>query len=315
VRNILLVCLTCLGVACAPSVTQETDPDPVEGVDGGGELFIDAKGESEFADAPPQEPCANMDILFVVDNSASMVEEQSSLAANFPLFLEVLDTYETEDNGLLDYRIAVTTSGTDANPIVSVPGFGTVPLPQTGANGAFQQDCGMTRPWLERSDDDVAGKFSCIAQVGTGGPDFEMQLYATKLALTRADNGPFVRDDALLAIVIVTDEDDCSVEDGQEFTVPNDTCKPAPPEMLPVDHYLAFLDDLKLGRDRWAAAVIAGDASCPDSFRDGERLREFVARAGDNVIHSPICVDDLSTALQEAIDNFDAACQAMPPID
>ena len=173
----------------------------------------------------------------------------------------------------------------------------------------------MTRPWLERSDDDVVGKFQCIAEVGTGGPDFEMQLYATKLGLTRPDNGTFLRDDALLAIVILSDEDDCSVEDNQQFTVPDDTCKPAPPEMLGVDHYIGFLDDLKLGRERWAAAVIAGDTSCPDAFRDGERLREFVAQAGDNVIHRPICVSDLSSALQDAIDKFDAACQALPPID
>jgi len=312
-----LVAAVVLTVACGPAVEggDDTTQDASTGIDG--PVWSDANNPEpcELCDAAPQEECARMDILFVVDNSASMVEEQSALADAFPAFFNVLDTYEVEGGGLLDYRIAVTTTGTDAHPIFSIPGIGDLPMPQTGDNGAFRQDCGMTGTWLERSDSDVADKFSCIAQVGTGGPDVEMQLYATKLALTRPENGSFVRDDALLAIVILSDEDDCSVENDQEFTVSDDTCKPAPPEMLPVSHYIGFLDDLKMGRGRWAAAVIVGDDSCPDSFRDGERLRGFVAEAGDNVIHSPICVPSLENALQEAIDTFEAACEAFPPIE
>jgi len=317
-RSILLAVLASTLIACGPAVADDDDTvyDAATDVDAG-QVWIDAKNPDtcELCDAAPQEACANMDILFVIDNSGSMVEEQTALTTSFPLFFNVLDTYEVEGGGFLDYRIAVTTTGTDASPTAQVPGFPPIPLPQTGDNGAFRQDCGMTKKWLERTDSDVAGKFDCIANVGTGGPDFEMQLYATKLALTRTDNGPFVRDDALLAIVILSDEDDCSVEDNQAFTVADDTCKPAPPEMLPVSHYIGFLDDLKMGRGRWAAAVIVGDESCPDAFRDGERLRGFVDEAGDNVIHSKICVPSLETALQEAIDKFEAACESFPPID
>ncbi len=317
-RSLFLLGWFGLVVACGPGVSDDDDntaQDASAGVDS--LVWIDAKNPDicETCDAAPQEACANMDILFVVDNSASMVEEQSALAAAFPAFFDVLDNYEVEGGGFLDYRIAVTTTGTDAHPIFAIPGVYELPMPQTGDNGAFRQDCGMTGTWLERGDSDVEGKFECIAEVGTDGPDVEMQLYATKLALTRPENGPFVRDDALLAIVILSDEDDCSVEDDQEFTVADDTCKPAPPEMLPVSDYISFLDDLKMGRGRWAAAVIVGDDSCPDSFRDGERLREFVAEAGDNVIHSPICVPSLANALQEAIDTFEAACEAFPPIE
>ena len=54
-----------------------------------------------------------------------------------------------------------------------------------------------------------------------------MPLYAAELALVDrvADgtNAGFRRDDALLAIVILTDEDDCSREDNN-FTIQNDVC-------------------------------------------------------------------------------------------
>jgi hypothetical protein len=187
-------------------------------------------------------------------------------------------------------------------------------MPQSGDDGAFRTGCGMTGKWLERSDPDVTGKFQCLADVGTGGPSVEMQLYATKLALTRTDQADFARDDALLAFVILSDEDDCSVEDNVDFTIQDDTCMPAPPEMASVDSYIDFFDTLTGERGRWAAAVIAGDSTCPDAFRDGIRLREFVDKAGDNVIHSKICVSDLSAALGSAIETFEAACDSFPPI-
>ncbi len=44
-----------------------------------------------------------MDVLFVIDNSGSMGQEQTNLIANFPQFINVLD------NSGLDYRVAVTT--------------------------------------------------------------------------------------------------------------------------------------------------------------------------------------------------------------
>jgi hypothetical protein len=220
----------------------------------------------------------------------------------------------TASGDLLDYRIAVTTTGATASPTFVIPGFPAIPMPQSGDDGAFRTGCGMTGKWLERSDPDVTGKFQCLADVGTGGPSVEMQLYATKLALTRTDQADFARDDALLAFVILSDEDDCSVEDNVDFTIQDDTCMPAPPEMASVDSYIDFFDTLTGDRGRWAAAVIAGDSTCPDAFRDGIRLREFVDKAGDNVVHSKICVSDLSAALGSAIETFEAACDSFPPI-
>ena len=311
-RRTIWLTMFALG-ACGPSGGNYADSGPGGGGDGG-DAPDSRPGTNEFIDAAPPEQCAKMDIIFVVDNSASMVEEQAALAASFPTFITVLDNYMTEDGDLLDYRIAVINTGVDAQPTLHTPPFPPIPTPQTGDNGAFITGCGMTGQWLERSSPDVTGTFQCLADVGTGGPSVEMQILATKLALTRTEQLAFHREDALLAFVVLTDEDDCSVEDNVPFTVPDDRCMPAPPEMLPVEDYIGFFDTLTGDRGRWAAAIIAGDSSCPDAFRDAIRLREFVDKAGDNVIHSKICVSDLSGPLMEAIGTFEAACESFPPI-
>src|SRR5688572_11894683 len=58
--------------------------------------------------------CAKMDLLFVIDNSGSMAEEQGNLGANFPKFIKLLDDFKTSAGDILDYRIGVTTTGRTA---------------------------------------------------------------------------------------------------------------------------------------------------------------------------------------------------------
>jgi hypothetical protein len=276
----------------------------------------------------PAQRCSKMDILFVIDDSGSMGEEQTNLASNFPQFINVLDTYQTAGGDFLDYRVAITTTGRDLDYTIqppAIPGFPTFPpitQSERGDNGAFVQDCGMSRRWLERGDVDVSSTFSCAAKVGTSGPSLEMPLHTTKLALQdrMADNtnAGFLRDDALLAIVILTDEDDCSREDNN-FTVENDACDSNLPQIVPTTQYLSFLDGLVGDRARWATAVIAGPGpgTCSSSFGDAieaRRLKEFVGQTGTNAVFSSICDGDLTSSLQDALDTFDAACDNFPPV-
>src|SRR5262249_27784520 len=62
----------------------------------------------------PANPRRDIDILFVIDDSGSMEEEQDSLRANFSRFMSVLETLE---GGMPDVHIGVATSdlGTSAN--------------------------------------------------------------------------------------------------------------------------------------------------------------------------------------------------------
>jgi hypothetical protein len=67
---------------------------------------------------------------------------------------------------------------------------------------------------------DLLNAFNCMASVGDGGCGFEHQLESTYRALHDGilENEGFLRSDALLVVVFVTDEDDCSAPaDGDLF--------------------------------------------------------------------------------------------------
>ena len=272
---------------------------------------------------PPDEACSRMDLIFVIDDSGSMSEEQSNLANNFPAFAQVLQNYQTSTGQPLDFRVAITTTGRDVDYSVELPGFPPIPFSESGDDGAFRQECGMTRRWLERDDPDFVNTFSCAAQVGTGGPGIEMPLLTLDWALTErvADNtnAGFLRDDALLAVVILSDEDDCSREDNNfNIGITSDACDLNSPQIVPVSTYLSGLDSIKNGRERWATAVIAGETDCTTALGDAveaTRLKDFVNQVGTNGVFSSICQGDLATPLQNALDTFDAACQSFPPIE
>lgn len=176
-----LVFVSAMALACGPAVSD----DPFgSGADANPNGTDANRPPNEFADAGPAKACAKMDIVFVVDDSGSMAEEQSNLATNFPNFINVIDNYTTSSGDSLDYRVAVTTTGRDVSYSITVPGFPSFPFTESGDNGAFRQDCGMTRRWLERGDANISSTFACAAQVGTGGPSLEMPLLSMDCSCT-----------------------------------------------------------------------------------------------------------------------------------
>jgi hypothetical protein len=309
----------------------------------GGANFVDA-GNGDDANPnsdgnvipPMPEQCNKMDIVFVIDDSGSMGEEQANLAANFPVFAQVLEDFRTESGQELDYRLAITTTGRDVDYVIDVPpppppfpplDPPPIPMSESGDNGAFlyRPECNMTRRWFERTDPDVRSNFACAAEVGTGGPSIEMPLLMLEWALSDrvADgtNAGFLREDALLGVVVLTDENDCSRADN-DFVIENDQdlCDDSEPEIIGVASFISFLDTLKLQRGRWATAVIAGPGPGTCSTVSGDaieatRLKDFVAETGENAVFSSICQPDLASALADAIAKFDAACRAFPPIE
>jgi hypothetical protein len=262
--------------------------------------------------------CDKMDIVFVVDNSGSMEEEQTNLAANFPMFASLLEAYTVNNGQPLDFRVALTTTGRDIDYQIDLGGgLGTFPQSEDGQNGEFYNNCNNSKRWLDRTDSTMPQTLACRANVGISGPSIEMPLLMSKWSLAEraADtNTGFLRDDALLAIVILTDEDDASTTQNN-FTM-NATGQ-TPTDWNPTDQ-VQFLDTLKGNRTRWAAGVIAGDGNCSSSFgsaADGVRLKEFVNLANGNgstqAVFSSICNGDLTTGLKDALDVFQAACGAI----
>lgn len=310
--------------ACSSSSSREGFGDGTNPGDGTGIAPPPAGtiGGKPAGENPSADECQKMDIVFVVDDSGSMAEEQGNLATNFPKFVNVLDSFKTKSGAKLDYRVAVTTTGRDVKYSIELPGVGSFPADEKGDDGAFKNtnSCGGSKRWVDKADSDKATRFSCLAKVGTNGPSIEMPLYALKLALndrvTDGTNAGFLRPDALLAVVILTDEDDCSREDN-DFIYKGDGACETMENVKPLPDYVAMLDTAAHGPGRWATAVIAGDKACKSSFGDAaeaKRLKSFVGLAGKNGTFSSICDGDLSGSLQKALDTFDAACKSFPAV-
>lgn len=268
--------------------------------------------------------CLKMDIVFIIDDSGSMGEEQANLAANAPSFIAKLDALSSRTGAKIDYRVAVTTTGrTQTYTLDPGPPFTPQTVTEHGENGAFLQraDCGMTIPWIESSDPDRVAKFACAAQVGITGPSFEMPLEVFSLAVkervTDGTNGGFLRDDALLAAVIITDADDCSRKDDNFTLGFNTDCTTANGFLAPGVYFPTF-DGVKGRRSKWSLGVIAADQLCEDGSAEGApRLRDFVARAGTNAAFSSICAVDLTPGLEKALATFKETCKtfALPDVD
>jgi hypothetical protein len=163
------------------------------------------------------------DILFVIDNSLSMKQEQENLARNFPAFIERLRTIE---GGLPDVHIAVVTTDLGAGPAAS----GCHPGGDGGLFQGWDKGCGLDGQsrFISASDGertrnyhgDLSAVFGCMARVGTDGCGYEHQLAAAARALDVSrtpQNAGFLRDDAYLQLILITDEDDCSADDATDL--------------------------------------------------------------------------------------------------
>ncbi len=297
-------------VACAP-----------DGREGDGMGDDDGSGSGSGSGSGEARRCTKMDIVFVVDDSGSMAEEQGNLASNFPMFADLLLNYVNGDGEHIDFRVAVTTTGkTVTTNITTDLGLGmpvTQTLTETGDNGKFRNNCNVAKSYLEPADPNLGQTLGCRANVGTSGPGTEMPMMATKLALVDrvmdGTNAGFLRDDALLGVVMLTDEDDSSTtQDTINITVSLSNPNGATPttDYNPVD-FVTTLDTIKGNRSRWAAGVIAGQTACTSSFGDAAaatRLQEFVQLSGTQGVFSSICEGNLTAGLQQVIEKFQSAC-------
>ncbi|MDC0667339.1 vWA domain-containing protein [Nannocystis radixulma] len=202
----------------------------------------------------------DVDILFVIDNSGSMADEQALLAKNFAAFINVLEADDVNAN----YRIGITTtdSGNPRCPAAqTTPEGGKLVLSSCVGRAALgdfsfnmedysyactdvcdldddalqikptehQYSNGEKAPrnWIERIEEETnlpdgvstIQAFQCFGPQGVSGCGFEQHLESMYKALalasqeTSGTNYGFIRDTAILSIVFITDELDCSHND------------------------------------------------------------------------------------------------------
>jgi len=159
-----------------------------------------------------------LDLLFMIDDSPSMSEEQANLARNFPRLIDALKKLPA---GFPDLHLGVLSSDMGAGAATLAGSCGI----SLGDRGVLQvrSGCGLDpskgRYLISQNggtqnnfEGDIANVFACMANLGTNGCGFEHQLQSVRMALSGfvADNAGFLRSDAHLAVVYITDEDDCS---------------------------------------------------------------------------------------------------------
>jgi len=200
--------------------------------------------------------CDQLDVLFVIDNSGTMGEEQSQLADSFPAFVSLLRNLSDANGKLVgaDVHVMVTTTdvthplctpfekpdydAADGEPIdtpcterlARFTGLGPDPpvMPEICTSRCSQvAPATPSDPFIHFSPtthnildpdgegDPAADALACIGPQGIDGCGMESPLEAMLRALdleSRWNGGdrPFLRTGAPLAVIIVTDETDCS---------------------------------------------------------------------------------------------------------
>lgn len=178
---------------------------------GGGSLVLDAGGGGGSAGAAAT--CTNVDLLFVVDNSGSMADQQQSLIASFDGFVKGI---RDKLSGALSYHIGVVSTDDYGGNAPGCTQIGSL-ITRTGGIQSSNQECGpfaSAARFMDATEPDLGGKFACAARVGVGGADDERPMRAMLNALRPETNAPgacnagFSRLDSLLVVVLITDEDD-----------------------------------------------------------------------------------------------------------
>ncbi|HLT38474.1 MAG TPA: hypothetical protein VK034_19440 [Enhygromyxa sp.] len=289
------------------------DGDPGDG-DGDGIKLDTLPADTGVDDGPTgDEGCLYIDVLFIVDISASMNEEKQNLNDNFSAFVDVLDQYIADPNtAATAYRIGLTNSSI-VNNLEGMSSFGLDGALYDGqGGGGFFPNCDMMgKLWIDGPAPGVAQTFSCAAptpksacnncsDIGKERPLDTIEMFVEKAAPGGVNEGFYRGAESLLVIVILTDEDD---------DANNTTTTPAQTK--------AALDEFTDGEERYVIVTIAGpqNSGCNSNFGSASSapiLHEFTNSVPNGLL-GDICQGDLAQSLEEALDLIVDACDTLPP--
>ena len=265
------------------------------------------------------ESCDKVDILFVVDNSGSMGDNQQNLVNNFSKFADNIRTALGEDT---DYHVGVVTSDAYSGNDPTCSQLGAL-VTQTGGDESSNRSCGPFKSgrFLSKDDALVSG-FQCIAQVGSSGNGNEDVIGAAAASLAHVVNAPgacnagFLRPDSLLVLVLITDEDTVTgsetatqllAELGQSVGVGTG------PEDLPAAWQTRIAQ--QSGHEPNATVVVTLTKGVPGNQcaaeevgQDGTTLLAFTDKYKYHFV-GDICAPDYGDVLVKALEPVSTACK------
>ncbi len=224
-----------------------------------------------------QEPAGEVDVVLVVDNSCSMQPYQAKLGENFQSFLTYLE------QGQVDYHIGVLTTTIDlTSTSTACSPAQTADIPAGGhlVGGEI----------ITADTPDAEGIFEDLVNVGVCGSGSEMGMESVYRAvsppLSVEENSTLLREDAMMSIIFVSDEEDSSP--------------------LRVADYVNYFRDLKGLEDRSAmqtsALVVQDTNECSQQqVQSGATVgtRYISAAEETDGLLGNICQDDFADILTE----------------
>lgn len=170
-----------------------------------------------------------IDILWIIDNSGSMKTSQDNLALNFQSFISRFTQSQ------YDFHMAVTTTEAWEKQ------FNTSSLKSRIKDGAVLQSSPKIETHsgvfvMDKNTPNMSVVFETNIKQGTLGNGDERAFESFKQALSDPWNVNFRRDDAFLAVIIVSDEEDFS-QSSSNFNESYTNQK-----LYPVQNYVDFLD-------------------------------------------------------------------------
>lgn len=289
----------------------------------------------------PNDGCEGIDFLVVVDNSRSMADEQEALIESFPGFLETIANAVSARKS--NFHVLVTDTDSDGceqvcsvypgaycgttdgfscnsyNPNVTKDCANTLGAGRVD-NGLGHQ-CGLHgRRFIQSEDANVSDAFRCLGKLGTKGDSGERPMQAIVNALSPQFLSPtgcnqgFLRKEALLVLLFITDEEDDPKKDQFQASMGD-----------PQDWYNAVVQAKGGDPGSVVAVGLVGDVGKPGAIcqplignaehgaEASPRLIQFVELFGDRGRWGSVCASDYNPFLQEVVAVVTESCQEFIP--
>lgn len=259
--------------------------------------------EEHDAMAPPlpSSGCKRVDILFVIDGSESMAEEQAALSGDggmTPVFAEFTDALLAELDDVEDFHVGVVSTEPGVTALHTHSLAPNVPEgPDT--------DCGLPpgQRWIVGPTPTLAEDFACLAATRSGLQETTAANAAG--ALVDPANDGFLRDDSLVFVIMLTDED---------------TYEEVPTRM---QTRTTLIDAVGGTFDRLLVLGVAGDQGvyeAPKGECDGVygaakpagRLTSIVGSLREHGMMQDICQGSLAATFADVLETVVSACEIVP---
>ncbi|MEE2830429.1 MAG: hypothetical protein VX498_14670 [Myxococcota bacterium] len=217
-----------------------------------------------------QSEAESTDILWVIDTSGSMIDEQAALAEHFPAFIEFFVDWD------IPFRMGITSTNVGEED-------------SEGLDGRLVGE----PPWIDSDEEDVEAAFVERALLGIDHRHGEERgLHASYTALgTLLDgvNEGFLREEASLVVLVVSDEPDYSTLSASDAE-----------DWIDWSSYATWMDGLKgdapedAERSHFSSIVGVGEEGlddpdgCLHGGLEGEGSLENGALRGDGYIEASI---------------------------